>query len=396
MKYDWEMVPLGNFLQRIKDEVEIDDFETYQRLTIHLNNKGIDIRDEVEGSFIGTKRQFVVTAGQFLLSKIDARNGAFGIVPQTVKRGIITGNFWAYDVDETKLSLPYFNYLTHTSLFQDFCVRSSSGTTNRRYLREDLFLAREIPLPPLPEQQRIVARIEALARRVQEARGLRKQAVEEAEVLLDRVVGEVFDTVKSEYIDLLGKLATKIGSGSTPSGGRASYPANGIPFIRSQNVRMREFQMEGIAFIDVKTHENMKGTKVRPNDVLLNITGASIGRVACVPSNVTEANVNQHVAIIRPTEKITPRYLMYWLSQPAVQEFINSEQKGATRQGFTKQQIEKFELPVLPLSEQHRIIAYLDGLQAKVDELRRLQDETQQELDALMPSILAKAFGGEL
>jgi type I restriction enzyme S subunit len=128
----------------------------------------------------------------------------------------------------------------------------------------------------------------------------------------------------------------------------------------------------------------------------LNITGASIGRVACAPQDLAEANVNQHVTIIRPIESLNPSYLMYWLSQPSVQDFINDAQKGATRQGFTKSQIEQFEIPVPPLADQRRIVAYLDGLQAKVDELRRLQAETQKELDALMPSILAKAFAGEL
>jgi type I restriction enzyme S subunit len=140
----------------------------------------------------------------------------------------------------------------------------------------------------------------------------------------------------------------------------------------------------------------MKGTQVKPNDVLLNITGASIGRVACAPSDLAEANVNQHVAIIRPIETLYTRYLMYWLSQPSIQEFINDEQKGATRQGFTKAQIETFEVPLPPLPEQLRIVAYLDALQAKVDTLRRLQAQTGAEMDALMPAVLERAFMEEL
>lgn len=159
---------------------------------------------------------------------------------------------------------------------------------------------------------------------------------------------------------------------------------------------MREFQWDGIAFIDKVTHETMKGTKVKPNDVLLNITGASIGRVACVPSDLMDANVNQHVTIIRPLELLYSRYLMYWLSQPLVQEFINNEQKGATRQGFTKAQIEQLKIPLCALDEQRRIVAYLDGLQAQVDRLKALQAQTAAELEALLPSILDQAFKGEL
>jgi len=194
----------------------------------------------------------------------------------------------------------------------------------------------------------------------------------------------------------LAALTTKIGSGSTPSGGRAGYPTSGVPFVRSMNVRMRRFQWDSIAFISADTHKQMSGTRVRPGDVLLNITGASIGRVACAPNDLQEANVNQHVAIIRPTQEIEANFLMYWLSQPRTQEFINNEQKGATRQGFTKAQIEAFDIPLLSVSEQRRIVAELDALQAEVDKLKRLQAETAAELDALLPSILDKAFKGEL
>src|SRR5437588_13085167 len=97
------MVPLSKLIQRKKDEIIIQDDEMYRRLTIHLNGAGISIRDKVLGSEIGTKRQFIVKAGQLVLSKIDARNGAFGIVPLDCDGAIITGNFWAFDVDQTCL-----------------------------------------------------------------------------------------------------------------------------------------------------------------------------------------------------------------------------------------------------------------------------------------------------
>ena len=87
---------------------------------------------------------------------------------------------------------------------------------------------------------------------------------------------------------------------------------------------------------------------------------------------------------------------MYWLSQPAVQEFINDEQKGATRQGFTKAQIQSFEIPLPPLPAQRRIVAELDAFQAEVDALKRLQAETAAELGALLPALLDRPFAGRL
>ncbi|TAH48009.1 MAG: restriction endonuclease subunit S [Chloroflexota bacterium] len=395
MKNEWQTVPLGKVLKRVKQEISLDAAKIYKEVTVRLWNKGVVPRGEKQGIEIKTAR-YSIRAGQLILSRIDVRNGAIGLVPTELDGAIVSGEFWTYEIDQTLLDSKFLEYCVAIPDFIEKSNQTSSGTTNRIRAEEELFLQIEIPLPPLPEQQRIVARIEELARRVEEARGLRKTAVEEADALLEIAVGKVFENQTPIEARLLGRLATKIGSGSTPTGGRASYPSSGIPFIRSQNVRMREFQMEGIAFIDEATHKSMKGTIVQPNDVLLNITGASIGRVACVPDDLKEANINQHVAIIRPTQELHPRYLMYWLSQPKIQEFINSEQKGATRQGFTKQQIEKFNVLLLPLDEQHRIVAHLDNLQQKVDELRRLQAATQKELDALMPSILAKAFAGEL
>jgi type I restriction enzyme S subunit len=131
MKKTWPMVRLGDVLKRVKDEVNVEDDETYTRLTIRMNGNGIVQRDEVHGHEIGTKRQFIARAGQLVLSKIDARNGAFGVLPPECDKAIITGNFWAFDADKERLLAPYFDYLTKTPLFVDFCVRASEGTTNR-------------------------------------------------------------------------------------------------------------------------------------------------------------------------------------------------------------------------------------------------------------------------
>src|SRR2546430_8699393 len=148
----------------------------------------------------------------------------------------------------------------------------AQGTTNYAAIRPGDVLGYEIPLPSLEEQRRIVARIEELAAKIEEARGLRREAVEEAKSLFESAVGSVFQSLGTTQQKPLRSLTSKIGSGSTPTGGRSSYPSSGIPFIRSQNVRMRHFQWEDIAFIDQATHETMRGTQVKPYDVLLNIT----------------------------------------------------------------------------------------------------------------------------
>lgn len=388
------MVALGEVVRYIKDFIQIDDLENYKRCRVQLHAKGIVLRDIVSGAEIKTKKQQVCHTGEFLVAEIDAKIGGFGIVPPELEGAIVSSHYFLFINEEKLLDRRFLDFFIRTPYFREQVM--AQGSTNYAAIRPADVLGYKIPLPSIDEQRRIVAYIQELRTKIEEARGLKKKAGEETEALFESVVGTIFSQLNLVERKKLSTLTSKIGSGSTPTGGRATYPSSGIPFIRSLNVRMRNFQWDNIAYIDNTTHGVMRGTIVKPNDVLLNITGASIGRVACAPSDLAEANVNQHVAIIRPIEKVNPRYLMYWLSQPEIQEFINDKQKGATRQGFTKAQIETFEVPLPLLPEQRRIVAYLDELQAKMDALRHLQEETGAELDALMPAVLDRAFKGEL
>lgn len=145
-------VKIGDLLTRIKESIDIEEDKQYKRVTIKTNNQGVYLRDIEIGSNIGTKKQFIIRAGQFLLSKIDARNGAFGIVPVELDGAIITGNFWTYEVNHELLNIEWFNLFVSSPEFIDICDKASSGTTNRRYLDETKFLNFVIGLPSIDEQ----------------------------------------------------------------------------------------------------------------------------------------------------------------------------------------------------------------------------------------------------
>lgn len=150
------MMRIGEFLKRNKTAVAIDDDVIYKRPRIRVRNGGISLRDEILGEKIGTKSQFLISKGQFLLSKIDARNGAFGVVPEKLDGGVITGNFWTFDVDYSIVNPHYLTLLTTTDAFIQFCEQASNGTTNRHYLQEPLFLNIKVPVPSLEEQNELV------------------------------------------------------------------------------------------------------------------------------------------------------------------------------------------------------------------------------------------------
>jgi type I restriction enzyme S subunit len=187
----------------------------------------------------------------------------------------------------------------------------------------------------------------------------------------------------------LGDHVTKVGSGLTPRGGEAVYQPSGIPLIRSQNVHLNRFETEGLVFISPEQDEEMKKTRVQPGDVLLNITGASIGRVCVVPTVICPANVNQHVCIIRSDGTIDPAFLTLFISSPDFQRFIQDSQSGATRQALTKQAIEDFQVPLPPLPEQKRIAAIL----GRADRLRHLRRTARELSDTYLQSVFLEMFG---
>ena len=186
----------------------------------------------------------------------------------------------------------------------------------------------------------------------------------------------------------LGRITTKIGSGSTPRGGSQVYVTKGIPFLRSQNVWNDGIRLDDVAYITHDMNENMGGTSVKTNDLLLNITGASLGRCALVPANFGPANVSQHVCIIRLVDVSARQYLHLCLQSPLLQKMIWGRQVGMAREGLSKKVLEQFEIPIPPIEEQSRIVAKVDELMALCDKLEEQQQSRRKLQNALRQATL--------
>ena len=149
--------PLSEAMTPARSPMIVRDAETYQRVTVRVHGGGVLQRDAVPGSVIKTKRQFRVAAGQFIMSRIDARNGAFGLIPDDLDGAIVTNDFPVFAVRSERVLADYLRIVTSTPQFHDYCQTLSKGTTNRQRVDEQTFLAIPIPLPPLAEQARLVA-----------------------------------------------------------------------------------------------------------------------------------------------------------------------------------------------------------------------------------------------
>lgn len=192
---------------------------------------------------------------------------------------------------------------------------------------------------------------------------------------------------------MLGMLANKVGSGITPKGGDINYKTEGRPFVRSQNVGWGELILDDVVFIDEETHKVFDSTEIKVADVLLNITGASIGRSALADSRIAGGNVNQHVCIIRvQKDELNPALLNHFLISERGQQQIDSFQAGGNRQGLNFAQIRSFEIPLPPTENEQRkvsdCLASIDWLiNAQTKKLETLKIHKKGLMQELFPAL---------
>lgn len=191
----------------------------------------------------------------------------------------------------------------------------------------------------------------------------------------------------------LGSLTDKIGSGSTPRGGREVYVRSGVTFLRSQNIWNDGLRLQDVVFILPEVHKKMAGSAVRPKDILLNITGASLGRCALVPEQSDEMNVSQHVTIIRPKDEQIRHYLHLCMLSPYFQSMVWGRQVGMAREGLSKKVLEQFEIPLPPIGEQKRIVARVDELMRLCTKMEEQLHEARSTAEALARAAVSSLIG---
>ncbi len=188
----------------------------------------------------------------------------------------------------------------------------------------------------------------------------------------------------------IGEFTLKVGSGSTPRGGSKVYSTSGIPFIRSQNVISNRLLLNEVTYINAKIHNGMKGSTVQSNDLLLNITGASIGRSCVVPEDFHEGNVNQHVCIIRVNNSQSTHFTQAFLSSYQGQKIILRAQVGGGREGLNFQGIKsiKFFCPKKP--EQQKIASFLSAVDTKIEQLEKKKALLEQYKKGMMQKLFSQ------
>lgn len=391
MNVSWQRKKLAQVLTPVSRAEFVDPTKEYRLLGIRLEGMGPFLRETVTGSQSAATRLFKVQSGDFIYSRLFAWRGAFGVIEPELDDCYVSGEFPTFksiaDRIDTEFLRLWFRLPSTIERVEVDCTGSTPLTRNR--FKENFFLDLEIPLPPLPEQRRIVARIESLAVMIQKARGFRQQVAEETDAMLVSALKHLRLPPRSVTKSI--SECSSMSTGTTPPSYRSDYYGGPIPWYTPGDL---EYQQRLGASSRTLSEQALVERKARifdPGTILLVAIGGSLGKVGLAHER---CSANQQITGIKFSVDILPEYGFWWMRRLGKDLMAAAPQ--ATLPIINQERIGIFEIAIPSLSEQRRVVAYLDGLQAKVDALKKLQSETAAELAALLPSILDKAFKGEL
>jgi type I restriction enzyme S subunit len=427
----WKKVKLGDLLIRSKIPVDIEDNKMYKRVTIKTKHQGITVRDIILGSKIGTKKQFILKAGQFVLSKIDAMHGAFGIAPNEVDGAVITGNFWAYDYNKKIVSIEWLNHFINSLEFYDLCRRASTGITHRKYLDEDFFLGYEVYLPDLTEQEKIVHSIVAIKDKINSLnnelshqltlldhlnKAILQEAVqgklvpqdpndEPASELLKRIKAEKLKSgkkekplpsIKPEEIPFeipenwvwcrLGEIADST-SGGTPDRSNPNYWNGSISWLKSGELTDGLIQIESEEKITEDGFKNSSAKLFPKGTLLIALYGATAGKLGILNF---ESTTNQAICGFFENQFYVTKYLFYYLW--AVRNKIIEDSWGQAQPNISQSYLKNLLFAFPPLSEQKRIVAEIEKQFTKTKQLKEHILANQQATEQILKALLHEVF----
>ncbi|GAB1366444.1 hypothetical protein MASR1M36_13150 [Candidatus Cloacimonadaceae bacterium] len=408
----WRQYRLGDILQKKRNVVRIEPENEYKLVTIRLHHKGITLRKIAKGSEIKSTMS-VIRAGDFLLSGIDARNGAFGIVPSELDGAIITNDFWCLKPNEDVIDREYLLLLTETPEFDHICRISSEGVTQRIRLQKDKFFAYSVIIPPITEQKEIVRRIQEiknqnnklsveLNKQLDLVEKLRQAFLREAmqgklvpQDPNDEPASELLKRIKAEKARLIKEKKLKPGkelppikpeeipfpipdnwawcrlgqigitnTGSTPSTLRKEFFGNYIPFIKPADITLQgiRYNNEGLSSLGIS-----EGVLIEKNSILMVCIGGSIGKSFY---NSIDVSCNQQINTISMLTEMSCVIIQHWLQSDYFQKELWRRASGGTTPIVNRTKWERVLIPIPPLLEQHRILCKLEVAMRLFDDLK--------------------------
>ncbi|MBR5169088.1 MAG: restriction endonuclease subunit S [Muribaculaceae bacterium] len=398
----YKLSPIGSFLAKNTDVIELDDSTIYTQITLKTNNGGVVERGKKRGLDIGTKKQTVVRKGQFVFSKIDARNGAFGIIPDELEGAIVTNDFPVFHIDETMINPSFLLLVTTTKAFVEFAQSCSSGTTNRQRIDVQMFLQQQIPLPSIKKQEKIVSEYNA---KIQEACNLGQKAdkIEESiEAYITNMLGvktaQVKENNSGNYllrfvnyrsiaewgIDIIQnrqkqdsfkypivkiKDLCHSGSGGTPSRSKSQYYSGTIPWIKTGEV-INDVILDTEEHITKEAIANSSAKLYPKGSLIIAMYGQGDTRGRTAKLGI-DATTNQACAVLYDIDNsiVTTDYLWYYLQSRY--HDLRSLASGNNQPNLNAGKIKNYDVVIPPLAIQNEIATHIEQQKSKAKELKQ-------------------------
>lgn len=410
VKSRFPLVPLSAILKRIKEPIFIEDGVLYRRITVRNNGRGVVQRDELYGSEIGTKRQFVAHAGQFIISRIDARNGAFGIVPSELDGAVVTNDFWLFEV---QTAIPeYLMLVLSSGRFQQYWQTQSSGTTNRQRVSENDFLDSKISLPSINTQLLLVSRYNK-ALEVAQMNILKARRLESGidDLLLMRLNITVQETRNSDdrrisfyrfsecdrwSVDyLLNKNSCKFIETSTYPivrvkdiissyqyglSEKATEDATGTPILRMNNIRNSSIDISNLKYLSNCTNSIDKYI-LNNGDLLFNRTNSKelVGKTAVFSLPGRYVFASYLIRIVINANIADVKYVNYLFATKVIRSQIDLLSRQILGQAnINVAELKSLKLPLPPLDVQRDIVIEIDEIIQDLNTCRRKADELKK------------------
>ena len=385
--------------KRLFKETSVKNYPDEELLSV-TQNQGVIPRTKLETRVVmpmGNLESFkLVEKDNFVISLRSFQGG----IEHSKYRGIVSPAYTVLKPTSNDNTM-YWRYLLKSSPFVYELQRNVTGIRQGKNIDVRDFKEITLPIPTISEQKQIVKYLDFKLSQINKLIKAKKILIlvlrEQKQAIINKSVIKGIKPnakMKSSGVDWLGDipehwnvrklryLSTKFGSGVTPKGGATVYVETGIPFLRSQNVHNDLLLLDNVSYITEDIHQQMHSSHVQPEDVLLNITGASIGRACVVPKEINEANVNQHVCIIRPIQRlIRPRFLTYFLLTPYIQDQIIMLQNGASREGLPLKVIKNFNILLPSISEQDEI---LDSILKQTEKINKSIEVMDKEIKLII------------
>lgn len=342
-----------------------------------------------EDEAYGRYKHFLCDDGDFIIAssgiKVEYFDRKMGFVDSSMLPLCMNTSTIRFKViDSKRLNIKYFMYYLKSIHFKQQLSKFITGSAQLNFGPSHL-KKMNMPLVSLKEQNVIVEKLSKVELLLDKYNGEIKLL---DELIKARFVEMFGDPVKNDMLwntDVLKDICTKIGSGSTPRGGKESYIDEGISLIRSMNVHNAYFEYKDLAHITIDQAEKLNNVVVEHDDLLFNITGASVARCCVVPSDVLPARVNQHVCILRCREKINPIFLQGLLVNENYQgKLLQIAKSGATREAINKQQLESLEIMIPPLELQNQFASFVEEIDKSRYRIQKSLEASQELFDSLM------------